>query len=402
MTGYDRRYAARLLRNHGRRVELKPSVSLQGDVRTRTERPVRRKYGPEVLRVLEQLWEMMDFICGKRLAPALSRIVPRLRELGELRASKKICQLLLQMSPATIDRLLRPSRQKHQLRGRALTKPGTLLKHQIPIRTFAQWDDACVGFLEIDLVGHCGADGQGEYCYTLDMVDVTTGWTEQFAVRNKAQIWVFEAIKIVRNRLPFKLLGLDSDNGSEFINKHLQEYCRQEKLTFTRSRTTHKNDTCHVEQKNWSVVRRFVGYGRYESEPALSLLNTLYEQLRLYTNYFLPSMKLLEKVRDGAKLTRRHDPAKTPYERLLDAGCLDKAQRQKLCALYKTLNPAALHREIKRIQQELDKIAIPGAVQRKKPLKSDLVELTGGAVSNARQKAQAILRKHTRKPKNRR
>jgi hypothetical protein len=241
------------------------------------------------------------------------------------------------------------------LRGRSGTKPGTLLKKQIPIRTFAEWDEQRPGFAEIDLVGHDGGVAAGDYCQTLDLTDIATTWTETQAVRNKAQTWVFAALKEIRQNLPFSLLGIDSDNGSEFINKYLVEYCQKQKLSFTRSRPYRKNDNCFVEQKNYSVVRRAVGYQRYDTEAQLNLLNELYATLRLYTNFFQPTMKLKAKERVGSKVIKRYDRAQTPYQRVLAAVQVSEAEKQSLRAKYKTLNPAALKRKLMRLQERLMK-----------------------------------------------
>jgi IS30 family transposase len=265
----SRDHARWLLRNHGRRIEVKPRVFLEGDARKRTPRQRKKEYGPELLPALKRLWEMLDFICGKRLVAALPEVVARLMQCGELRLKKSIQKKLIEMSASTLDRLLKPEREKYRLKKRrGGTKPGTLLKHQIPVRTYADWDQDKPGFLEIDLVAHDGGTAAGDYCHTLDMTDVATGWTEQRAVLNKAEKWVFEALKDLRCQLPFPLRGLDSDNGSEFINYHLRDFCDEEKISFTRARPYRKNDTCYVEQKNWSIVRRFTGYGRYEGQNA--------------------------------------------------------------------------------------------------------------------------------------
>lgn len=357
MTGYNRHYAAWLLRHQGKKVPLTPRVIVEGDLRPR-RRPGRKKYyGPAELAALKKIWAMMDFICGKRLQPMLSEVVPRLIAHKELRVSAAVKRKLLDMSAATIDRLLKPERQKHTLKGRATTKPGTLLKHQIPIRTFADWDQAQPGFLEMDLVGHDGGRAEGDYCFTLDVTDVATGWTELAAVPNKAEKWVFEALEALRRRLPFAVRGLDSDNGSEFINHHLARYCQEQHLTFTRSRPYQKNDTCYVEQKNWSVVRRFVGYARYDTPAALETLNALYRILRDYQNFFMPSMKLQEKTRDGARIQKRYDDAQTPYQRLLQSPQIAAGVKQRLTRYYQTLNPAALHRQIRALQKKLDHIS---------------------------------------------
>jgi len=223
---------------------------------------------------------------------------------------KETKEKILEISASTIDRLLSKEKAKMRLKGRARTKPGTLLKHQIPIRTFADWDEGRPGFVEIDLVSHDGGNARGDYAQTLDVTDVYTGWTETEAVKNKAQIWTFKALKGIRKRLPFKLLGIDSDNGSEFINAHLLRFCKQEKITFTRTRPYRKNDNCFVEQKNYSVVRKAVGYYRYETKKELEILNELYKVLRLYTNFFQPVMKLVKKTRVGSKVIKRYDEAK--------------------------------------------------------------------------------------------
>lgn len=214
--GYNRVYAAQVLRGHGKRVEVKPGVVLEGRAglkRPRRERAREREYGPEVLKALKKVWKCLDYLCGKRLTAALPEVVPRLVSCGELKVSRKVGEKLMRISASTIDRLLAPERLKFAIKGRGHTKPGTLLKHQIPVRTFSQWNDAEPGFLEIDLVGHDGGSTAGEYCQTLDATDVATGWSEQIAVPTKAQCWVFDAIKEMRQRLPFGLSGLDSDNG---------------------------------------------------------------------------------------------------------------------------------------------------------------------------------------------
>ena len=249
--------------------------------------------------------------------------------------------------------MLRDEKRAFLLSSRSKTKPGTLLKNQIPIRTWADWDDLRPGFVEIDMVAHEGGDPRGEFIQTLDVTDVATGWTETQAVRNKAQIWVFNALKDISGRLPFKLLGIDSDNGGEFINAPLLKYCQAEKITFTRGRAYRKNDNCYVEQKNYSVVRRAVGYYRYESEQELKLLNELYSHLRLYTNYFQPCMKLIEKEKVGSKVKKKYDEARTPYRRVMESEKVSKEEKEEVKKVYEKLNPAQLKREISRLQQEL-------------------------------------------------
>ena len=353
LTQYTRRHARRLMSEHGKQLWLKRKTKLVGDLRQRSRRERARVYDEQVVTVLIKLWKMMDYICGKRLQPALAELISVLERHNELRCERETRAKLLQISAATIDRLLGPERRKYELRSRSRTRPGTLLKHQIPIRTFSDWDEQCPGFAEIDLVGHDGGHAVGDYCQTLDLTDIATTWTETIAVKNKAQVWVFEALKKLRKNLPFPLLGLDSDNGSEFINTQLERYCRDQKLTFTRSRPYRKNDNCFVEQKNYSVVRRAVGYGRFDTDQQLQLLNELYSQLRLYTNFFLPTMKLVAKERVGSRVKKRYDKAQTPYQRVLASPQVGKPDQQRLKTKYATLNPAALKRKIDRLQQRL-------------------------------------------------
>jgi hypothetical protein len=352
-TGYERHYAARLLRNHGKTVVVAPGVLVKGDVGCRIRRRRQRIYGEDVKRVLIRLWELLDYLCGKRLVGALPETIKALERHGELKLPEELRRKLLCVSAATIDRLLASEKRKLQLKGRSLTKPGSLLRQQIPIRTFADWDEARPGFVEMDLVAHEGGDASGDFAYTLDLTDVSTGWTELAAVKNRAQVWVFEALQEIRQRLPFPLLGLDSDNGGEFINHHLKRYCEAEQISFTRSRPYRKNDNCFVEQKNYSVVRRHVGYGRYDTEVELQLLNQLYEYLRLYVNFFLPSQKLKEKTRRGSRVQKRYHKARTPYRRVLDSKQVPGHYKKKLRAHYQTLNPAELHRQIRRLEEAL-------------------------------------------------
>ena len=354
LTEYSRVYARRVLRQHGKRIR-QGQQSLLADVRVRSPRSRSPYYDEKVKATLIKIWRVMDYICGKRLQPALPELLVVLERHNELQCDRLTREKLLHISAATIDRLLRSERRKHELRGQARTKPGTLFKHQIPIRTFAEWDEQQPGFGEIDLVGHDGGVGAGEYCQTLDFTDIATIWTETRAVRNKAQARVFEALQKVRKDLPFGLLGLDSDNGSEFINDQLLKYCRQEKITFTRSRPYRKNDNCFVEQKNYSIVRRAVGYARYDTDEQCALLNELYSYLRLYTNFFLPTMKLKSKVRSGSKVKKCYDQAQTPYQRVLQSKLVSKAAKDRLRAKYVMLNPAALKRKLERLQQRLAK-----------------------------------------------
>jgi len=353
LTGYGRRYASYVLRSHGRKMRITKSYVIQGDIRKTERRKKPKVYDGAVEEALKKIWYVMDCICGKRLAPILREVVKRLERFREIRIPDDVRQKLYRISAASIDRLLTKERRAHQIKGRGNTKPGTLLKHQIPIRTFSDWTEHKPGFVEIDLVGHDGGDSHGDFAQTLDVTDICTTWTETEAVKNKAQIWVFDALKDVRQRMPFPLLGIDSDSGGEFINAHLVSYCQEEKITFTRSRPYRKNDSCFVEQKNYSIVRRAVGYLRYDSEEELFTLNELYRRLRLYTNFFQPTMKLIEKTRIGSKVIKKYDKPLTPYRRVLACPDASEEDKQSLKKLYTKLTPAQLKRQITRLQQRL-------------------------------------------------
>jgi len=352
-SGYSRSYASWLLRWHGKQVRLGLRVVVVGDATTCWRRRRRRVYGEAVRNALRWLWEVMDYVCGKRLVAGLPAVIEALERHGAGRWDATLRSQLLSLSAATADRLLREERARHSLRSRSRTKPGTLLRHQIPVRTFAQWDEQQPGFVELDLVGHDGGDPRGEYIQTLDLTDVATGWIELGAVPTRAQRWVFEELQKLRRWLPFPLRGIDSDNGGEFINHHLVTYCDQEGITFTRSRPYRKNDNCFVEQKNWSVVRRFIGYERYEGAAALDNIRQLQTLVRLYVNFFMPSMKLVEKSRHGSQITKRYDTAKTPFERVLASPVVEAEAKAELRGQFSRLNPAELMARIRKLQHQL-------------------------------------------------
>ena len=357
-TGYHRTYAGSVLRLSAQEIRLRGRVRVKADRTKRSRRKRSRIYGEEVFPALRQIWEIMNYMCGKRLEAVLTEVIAKLEHYGELSLDEETRQKLHHISASTIDRLLRPERKKLQIKGRSGTKPGTLLKHQIPVRTFSEWDEGVPGFLEADLVGHDGGDSGGDYIQSLNAVDVCTGWTETVALRNKAQVWTFHGLQEIRERLPFELLGLDSDNGSEFINDQLFRYCRDEKITFTRSRPYRKNDSCHVEQKNYTAVRQYAGYVRYDTEKELDLLNELYGTLRLYLNFFHPTAKITSKERVGSKVKKRYEKPVTPYQRVLASLPIRKKTKITLKRLYGRLNPAELKRTIERIQEQLWKMTV--------------------------------------------
>jgi hypothetical protein len=358
LTGYSRSYASWVLRNWGKRIRINSKLVVVGEWRKKARRNKPRGYDEKVLRALRKIWVIMDCMCGKRLVGVLGELIPVLEEHGEIELDTGTREKLLKISASTIDRVLAPERKRLFSRSKSRTKPGTLLKHKIPIKTFSEWDDQRPGFVEIDLVGHDGGDVSGDYIQTLDVTDVCTGWTETRAVRNKAQVWVFEALKQVRKCLPFKLLGIDSDNGSEFINDQLYRYCLKEGITFTRARAYRKNDNCYVEQKNWSVVRRALGYLRYDTPRELEIINRLHGYLRLYTNHFQPVMKMIEKTRVGGRVKKKYDKPRTPYQRVLDFSHEEEGRKEELTQEHLRLNPAELKRQITRLQDKLRKIGL--------------------------------------------
>jgi hypothetical protein len=328
-TGYNRKYAIRVLRHPRRSKGLKKAGR-------------KRRYTGETIQILEQLWEMGGRLCSKRLHPFLPEWIRKLEECGEISLTHEVKAQLLSMSRSTIDRRLQPARIKEKRRGLSSTKPGTLLKRQIPVRIYTPWDEQQPGFLEIDLVAHCGETTAGNYLNTLTATDLATGWTECLALPNKTQTATFLAIKKLQERLPFPLLGLDSDNGSEFINDMLYRFCLDQQITFTRCRPYRKNDQAHVEQKNWSVVRHTVGYDRFETQAELDLLSSIYADLRLFVNFFQPVEKLISSTTINGVKHKQYDQAKTPYQRVLEDPRVDEKYKTQLRILYNSLNPVTI------------------------------------------------------------
>lgn len=336
-SGYNRKSAIRLLRN-----PPKGSASHRGRV---------REYGLEVVGALKTAWEAADRVCSKRLAPFLAELVTVLEREHELAVSPEVRVQLLKMSAATMDRLLKPFRQRGLRRPYSQGHASTSLKAQVSIRTFGEWAHVAPGSVQADLVAHCGESTAGQYVNTLTTVDVCTSWTEYRAVWGKGQQRVGTAVHKVRESLPFALNELHTDNGSEFLNEILYPWCKKEGIRFTRGRPYKKNDQAYVEQKNWSVPRRVVGYDRYSSQAAYEAMEKVYETLCTYVNFFQPVRKLVSKEREGAKVRKRFDVAQTPYQRLLASGALEEAKRSELARIYSRLNPVRLRR---RIDERLD------------------------------------------------
>jgi hypothetical protein len=344
-TGYSRKYAIRLLTG-----PLPPATPIQ--------RPRPRQYGAVVQQALTVAWAAANYVCAKRLVPFLPELVESLERHGHLLLSNEERTQLLTMSAATADRVLRPIRQSSRPRGVSTTKAGNLLKHQIPIRTFADWEDVRPGFMEADLVAHCGNSAEGAFLNTLVLTDVASAWTECLPLLHRSQEAVIQAMDWARQLLPFPLLGIDTDNGTEFVNAQLLAYCGQHQITFTRGRARKKNDQCFVEQKNGSIVRHLVGYDRFEGEMAYRQLTELYRAVRLYVNFFQPSMKLREKKRDGSSVHRTYDKAQTPFQRLLAADVLVPNSRERLDAIYHALDPVRLLGQVETLQDALWRHAV--------------------------------------------
>lgn len=340
-TGYSRKYAIRLL--------TRP-IAQRANESKRGRKKLYDKQAQEALRVA---WAASNYIASKRLAPFLKELIPVLEHHGYLNLRAELREQLFSMSPATIDRLLQPWRSNYQHSGIGVSKPGKLLKHQIPVRTFADWEERLPGFFEADLVAHCGCSVAGAFLCTLVLVDIATGWVECLALLHRSKEAVIDALERVGRMLPFPVLGLDTDNGSEFINTALIEYCEQEKITFTRGRAYKKNDQCFVEQKNGAIVRQFVGYDRFEGQKAYRQLTELYRAVRLYNNYFQPSMKLKKKTRIHSKVQKSYDRAQTPFQRLQESKILNEMETQELQKIYTALDPVALLKQIKLLQDAL-------------------------------------------------
>lgn len=346
--GYHRKHALRLLRTFRWFTQKPPG-----------KRGRKHLYDVELLKIpLQRIWKTANFPCSTRLKAIIPLWLRGYRETyGPI--SQEIAVLLLRISPSTIDRILKPVRARYTKHGRATTKPGTLLRKHIPVKT-NQWEEFRPGFIEADTVAHCGSSTEGIYINTIDCVDIATGWTEQRAVWGKNYQGVIDQIKDIEQTLPFPILGFDSDNGSEFLNHHLLRYLtegRTRPVQFTRSRAYKKDDNAHVEQKNWTHVRQWLGYDRLDRQEIVPLMNELYTtEWRLFLNFFCPSVKLLEKKRVASKTVKRYDKPKTPYQRVLESPDISKQTKQVLTEQLKTLNPFTLRMSM---EEKLKKIFKP-------------------------------------------
>ena len=352
VTGYHRKAAIRLLRTPP------PARTPRGKGSRRGRPP---HYGPAVRAALVQVWEAADRPCGKRLAPFLADLVPHLERHGELRVSPAVRAQLLTLSAATVDRLLQAHRPRLGRQPFAPSASAAALKAQIPLRTWGEWAEVAPGSVQADLVLHCGERTAGFYLTTLVAVDVATSWCELEAVWGKGQQRVGTGVHHLRERFPIPLRELHTDNGGEFLNDLLYPWCRREGIRFTRGRPYTKNDQAYGEQKNWTAVRRLIGYDRYSSPAAHAQFRRLLPLIAEYLNFFQPVRKLVRKERSGAKVAKRYDRAQTPYQRLLAAGVLNAQQAYDLAARYHRLNPVALRTQIDAELTRLWKLADHGA-----------------------------------------
>jgi hypothetical protein len=331
--GYNRKYAIRKL-NEKNLPKYKYEYRKRG--------PKSKYDHPDIEKVLRSIWISTNLPCSKRLKAILKIWLPFYPRYISSETEKS----LLDISPATIDRIMQPWRTRYTKRGLSSTKPGTILKKHIPVKT-KQWDETKPGFLEADTVAHCGDSVAGMFVYTINCVDIATGWNQQRAAWGKGERGVLQAIQSIEKSLPFEILGFDCDNGSEFLNWHLLRYLsdRNQPIQFTRSRAYHKNDNAHIEGKNWTHIRQYLGYQRFENIELVDLLNDLYtSEWNLYFNFFIPSVKLISKVRVGSKIIRKYDTPKTPFQRTLESEHVSQIVKVKLKNQFDYLDPFKLQK----------------------------------------------------------
>jgi len=355
----NKKQKTRLLNEARKRTRLNRKVLIRKLTRVPAadEKPTRRvrgtTYGVEVRPPLIQVWEWFDFPCGQRLAPILREQTDRLRASGALKCSPQVAELLRKMSPKTIDRLLNREREMRCLQQHRRPPVHPLLYQRVPVKTSAEWDRQEVGNLQLDYVLHCGRSSAGEYLLTLSATDIATGWWEGAPQLGRSQKATQESFETIRQRLPFRVLEIHPDNDSGILNELLWNYCRRRRIQMSRSRPYQKNDNAWVEQKNWTHVRKVVGYGRFTTAAQWEVLRALYEAAADFRNFLQPAMKLKEKVREGGKVRRVYEPPRTPYQRLLESGTLRPQQRRELEKRYRSLDPVKLRRRIEQLRTEL-------------------------------------------------
>lgn len=313
----------------------------------------RKSYGAEIKAPLARVWEIFDFPCGRRLVAILREQVDRLRSAGELRCGERVAQWLKEVSARTVDRLLAHEREVRQLKRQRRPPVHPLLYQRVPVKLPNEWNREQMGNLQMDFVLHCGRSTAGEYLHTMSVVDIASGWWEGEPQMGRSQKASQESFDRQRRRFPFRVREVHPDNDSALLSELLWNYCRKRRIAMSRSRPYQKNDNAWVEQKNWTHVRKLVGYRRYDTSREQELLRELYRRWADYQNFFQPMMKLKEKTREGGKVHRVYDEAKTPYQRVLASGVLNRKQREQLEARYQALNPAALWRQIQGLRDRL-------------------------------------------------
>ena len=353
-----KKHKTRLLNEARKRTKLNRKVLIRKLTRIpAAPRKARRQrgasYGAEVRTPLMQVWELFEFPCGQRLAPILREQVDRLRESGALKCSDSVAAQLRAISPKTIDRMLERERQVRSLKRERRPPVHPLLYQRVPVKVASEWDRQQVGNLQLDYVLHCGRSTAGGYLLTLSATDIATGWWEGRAQMGRSQQATQESLEAIRQRLPFRVREVHPDNDSGILNELLWNYCRRHRIQMSRSRPYQKNDNAWVEQKNWTHVRKVVGYRRFTTAGECKILSALYEALADFRNFFQPSMKLQEKVRVGGKVRRVYEPPRTPYQRVLELGTLKPQPRKQLEQRYRLLDPVQLRRRIDQLQTEL-------------------------------------------------
>jgi hypothetical protein len=345
-TGYNRKYLIRILNREIAAERVKPK---------RRRRP--RKYGAAVVTALVEIWDMFEQPCGQRLAPILREHVDRLRRLGELCCTDVVAGQLKQISPSTIDRLLRREKRVRVLRRNRNPSMHRLIYQKVPVKVAAEWDTAEIGNVQVDFVAHCGRSTGGNYIHTISAVDIATNWWEGEAITVRSQCATKDGLNKMRPRFPFRVRELHPDNDSALVNDLLLDWCREQRIQLSRSRPYKKNDNAWVEQKNWTHVRKVVGYRRFDNTTELRLLNEIYAVLRLYKNFFLPTIKLASKTRVKGRIKRTYDQPCTPYHRVLESPQIQRKIKQQLKTLYDALNPAELQRRLQHLRNQLEQVS---------------------------------------------
>ena len=377
-TGYHRKYAIALLRHAGktqlRRIDKK-TVKVKITATKRKKRVYNKFYDEHVEKAVLAIWAFFRFLCGKRLLPMIRDNLDTLAENCKFSRfiTAEVKDKLAKVSRSTIERMLRLERKRKKTKGSCSTKPGTLLKQQIAVRTFWSWDDKKPGFCEIDTVSHDGGYAQGEYLYTLSTTDVCLSWSEFRALKNKARKWTEQALEDIRAGFPVPLKGIDSDNGTEFINWHLKYWCEQHNINFTRGRQYHKNDNAFVEQKNGDVIRKTIGYGRFQGDDALEALAQVYSILNPLNNFFYPNLKCIDKKQVGQRTKRIYEKEpKTPFQRVMERDDISDEIKQRLTLQKASMNIVVLQEALDRALDNLQRFIqhAPGGVDRPEPASS--------------------------------